>query len=109
MSRQLPYRAVTAHGDVVDVRFALHDETVSPMRVQQLLDVLLHALDREIGVLGETANGDVLQALCMATAIRARIIHAPTEVTGQLARELLHSALDGVSRADHRPARSGHA
>ncbi|MCC5812657.1 MAG: hypothetical protein JJU06_20030 [Ectothiorhodospiraceae bacterium] len=109
MSKQLPYRAVTAHGDVVDVRFALHDETVSPMRVQQLLDALLAALDREIGVLGETANGDVLQALCMATAIRARIIHAPTEVTSQLARELLERALHGVAQAHHQPAHSGHA
>lgn len=109
MSKQLPYRAVTAHGDVLDIPFRLHPDTGSSMRVNQLLDALLQCLDREIGVLGETSNGDVLQALCMATAIRAGIVHAPRETTDRLARSLLDSALESVAAADRRDAPSGRA
>ncbi len=109
MAKALPYRAVTAHGDRLDVVFPLHEETVSAMRVQQLLDAVLHSLDREIGVLGETANGDVLQALCMATAIRAGIIHAPHEVSAELSRQLLAQALRSVEQAERHQAPSGHA
>jgi hypothetical protein len=109
MAKALPYRAVTAHGDKLDVIFPLHEETVSPMRVQQLLDAVLNGLDREIGLLGETANGDVLQALCMATAIRAGIIHAPHQVSADLSRQLLEQALRSVEQAERQPAPSGHA
>lgn len=109
MSKYLPYRATTAHGDVLDIPFRLHPDTGSSIRVNQLLDAVLRAVDREVGVLGETSNGDVLQALCMATAIRAGIIHADSETTDQLARSLLESALDSVGNADRRNAPSGHA
>lgn len=109
MSRNLPYTAVTAHGDVLEIDFRLHPDTDSPMRVNQLLDSILRCLDREIGVLGETANGDVLQALCMATAIRAAIIHAPQATTGRIAQELLDTALVSVARAERRSPPSGHA
>lgn len=109
MSKRLPYRATTAHGDVLDIVFRLHPDTGSTMRVQQLLDALLACLDREIGVLGETSNGDVLQALCMATAVRAGIIHAPRETTDRLAQDLLEAALESVAGADRRDVPGGHA
>ncbi len=109
MAKALPYRAMTAHGDQLDVVFPLHKETVSPMRVQQLLDAVLNGIDREIGLLGETANGDVLQALCMATAIRAGIIHAPHGVTADLTRQLLEQALNSLGQAERQPAPSGRA
>lgn len=109
MSQSLPYRATTAHGDVLDIRFRLHPDTGSSMRVSQLLDAVLRTVDREIGVLGETSNGDVLQALCMATAIRAGIIHAGRDTTDQLARSLLEAALASVGEAERHQAPSGHA
>lgn len=109
MNRSLPYRAETATGDRLDIVFRLHPETGSAMRVSQLLDALLQRLDRELAVLGETSNGDVLQALCMATAIRAGIIHAPGEVTGQLARQLLETALASVAEAERARPPVGHA
>ena len=76
-------------GDVIDFEFELHPETGSPVRVAQLLDAVLGTLDREIQVLGETSNGDILQALAMALAARARMIHAPVNQTSTLARALL--------------------
>lgn len=109
MPNHLPYTARTKTGDVFEISFPLHRETGSPMRVSQLLTVVLDTLDREIGLLGETSNGDVLQALAMATAIRAAMIHAPLPVTERLATDLLASALAGMGQAERRSPTAGHA
>lgn len=99
VARQLPYRIHTQTGEVIDFEFPLHAETGSAVRVAQLLSAVLETVDREIKVLGETSNGDILQALTMAVAARARMIHAPVEQTGGLARELLAEALSGAAAA----------
>jgi hypothetical protein len=109
MSRHLPYTARTATGDVFEISFPLHRETGSPVRVSQLLTALLETLDREVGLLGETSNGDVLQALTMATAIRAAMIHAPGPVTARLAADLLAAALAGMEQAERHGPQAGHA
>lgn len=93
MARPLPYRVVTQTGDLLDFRFPLHPETVSAMRVDQILSAALGAVDREIKLTGDAGNGDVLQALAMALAVRARMIHADGEQTADLARVLLEHAL----------------
>jgi hypothetical protein len=64
----LPYRATTRTGDVFDLTFPLHPDTGSAVRVDQLLTLILNTLDRDISAMGETSNGDVLQALAMAIA-----------------------------------------
>lgn len=107
--RPLPYRVETATGDVIDVTFALDDETASAMRVNQMLTAVLDALDRDIKVCGDTANGDVLQALAMALAVRARMIHAPTDVTARLAEDLLRRANEAAARAERASPESGTA
>ncbi len=109
MNKTLPYRADTATGDRLDVLFRLHADTGSAMRVSQLLDAVLQRLDHELGLLGETSNGDVLQALCMAAAIRAGMIHAPTQVTAGLTRQLLETALQAVAEAGRQSPPSGRA
>ena len=109
MPSHLPYTARTKTGDVFEISFTLHRETGSPMRVSQLLTAVLDTLDREIGLLGETSNGDVLQALAMATAIRAAMIHAPLPVSERLATDLLTSALSGMGQAERRSPTAGHA
>lgn len=107
--RVLPYRAITESGTVLDVSLPLHPETVSPMRVQQLLTALEETLTREIHVLGVTSNGDVLQALAMALAIRAGLIEsAPREALG-LARDLADTALGAVSAVALSRLPAGHA
>lgn len=107
--RPLPYRVETATGDVIDIDFPLHADTGSPMRVNQMLTAVLDTLDRDIKVCGETANGDVLQALAMALAVRARMIHAPGEVTAQLADGLLKTASAAANRAERAQPESGNA
>jgi hypothetical protein len=107
--QKLPFRAATAAGDVFDFEFPLHRETADPVRVGQLVSAILEAVDRDIGLIGETSNGDVLQAVAMALAIRARMIHAPQRTTETLTAELLASALHAAAEARRESPQSGHA
>ena len=110
MSRKLPYRATTATGEVFDIEFPLHEETESAVRVGQVITAVLGAVDRDIHVAGETSNGDVLQALAMALAVRAGMVHAPKDTTDAIAARLVKTALDAVGRADRsKGAQVGHA
>ena len=107
--KKLPYRARTTTGDVFDIEFPLHGETASPVRVAQLVSAILAAIDKDIAVAGEASNGDVLQAVAMAMAIRARIIHAPPAVVEQLAGQLLRTALEAVADTPRKSPQSGRA
>jgi hypothetical protein len=109
MATHMPYTARTSSGDVFEISFPLHAETGSAMRVSQLLTAILETLDREIAVLGETSNGDVLQALSMASAIRAAMIHAPLPVAQRLAAELQATALRAMENAERQSPQAGHA
>ena len=105
----LPYRATTSSGEVIDVTFDLHAETRSASDVTELLTALLAALDERVTRQGNVSNGDVMQALAMAMALRVAMIPAPRTVTEPLARELLDSALSAASYAQRVRPPAGHA
>ena len=105
----LPFRIQTQTGETIDFEFALHPDTGSAVRVSQLLAAVLETIDRELKVLGETSNGDILQSLAMATAARARMIHAPVAQTSGLTRDLMEKALDGAATARSKDGVVGHA
>lgn len=107
--RHLPYTATTETGTAIAADMPLHPATVSPVRVNQMLDALLGLVDREVKMDRETANGDVLQALAMAMAIRGTMIEAPKRVTDKLARDLLGTALSALDDAKTQQAPSGRA
>ena len=107
--KKLPYRARTATGDTFDVEFPLHIETGDPVKVSQLISVLLEAIDGEMAITGETSNGDVLQAVAMTLAIRAGLIHAPLEASASLTKELVSTALDSIAEASIHRVQSGRA
>ncbi len=109
MVNRLPYEAKTSMGEVMDIDFTLHPQTASPMRVTQMLSVILEGLDRDIGIVGETSNGDVLQALAMALAIRSEMIAAPNDVTNLMSVSLLQQALQDTNRCERRSPQSGNA
>ena len=97
----LPYRAVTSSGTVIDVAFDLHPETVSSSRVGELLSAVLNALDVQVEGGRTAANGDVLQAVAMALALRAEMLPAPRELKEELARDVVARALESVAGAEH--------
>jgi hypothetical protein len=99
---------MTDTGDKFDIEFPLHPATESPMRVNQLLEDLLSTISREARR-DNMANGDVLQAVAMALAIRARVIAADPEVTTELAGDLARAALEAVQTAQVSAPPSGQA
>lgn len=108
MAKSLPYRATTASGDVIDLEFALHPQTQSAVRVSQILTASLGAIDREVSLTGDTGNGDVLQALAMALAVRARMIPMSADTLDDLARSLVNTALDSARSASTHSTPVGH-
>lgn len=90
---KLPYRAQTSSGNQFDFEFPLHPETVSAVQVHNLLTAVLGAVDREIANLGKVANGDVLQALAMAVAVRTRMLPGDADALTMLSRELVEASL----------------
>ena len=105
----LPYKARTATGDVFDIDFPLHEETGDPVRVAQMIGAFLSAIDKDIAVMGEASNGDVLQALAMTLAIRTRMIHAPEEVKRRRTADLVAAAMDAAHRAERSAPDFGNA
>ena len=99
MAKTLPYRVHTASGNQFDLEFPLHEDTQSPVRVSQLLSALLETLDRELGLLGDVGNGDVLQSVAMALAVRTRILASQSNAIDKAVKSLLESALEAECRA----------
>jgi hypothetical protein len=99
VTRRLPFRAKTASGEQIDIDFPLHAETASPTQVANMLSAVLASLDAEVRINASVSNGDVLQALAMALAIRAAMIEAPKRLTDRLAADLVVAALGAMEDA----------
>ena len=99
MARPLPFTAITDTAEKYDITFPLHPSTEAPMRVHQLLGDILEVVSREVRR-DNMANGDVLQAMAMALAVRARMIASDPNTTTDLARDLLDAAIQGVLAAE---------
>ena len=93
MPKHLPYRATTSSGNQFEFVFPLHPDTASAVNVSNLVNVLLAALDHEMRQIGAVSNGDVLQSLAMALAVRTRILPGDPEALAALSRHLLNDAL----------------
>ncbi|MDJ0934056.1 MAG: hypothetical protein QNJ06_02610 [Kiloniellales bacterium] len=107
--KKMPYRARTASGDSFDIDFPLHDETRDAVRVGQLLSTVLEAIDKDIALGGDTSNGDVLQAVAMAMAVRSRMIASPQAAVEVLSLQLLRTALAAAEEGVHHAPQVGHA
>jgi hypothetical protein len=105
----LPYRIRTKTGGVYDFDFPLHRETGNPQMVGRLVSQMLDAVDRELAEQNEASNGDVLQAIAMAMACRARMIHAKSGTVEGLCRSLLDTALGAAVAAADSSLPTGHA
>tara|TARA_X000000950_G_scaffold272979_1_gene356232 strand:+ start:6291 stop:6737 length:447 start_codon:yes stop_codon:yes gene_type:complete len=107
--KYLPYRATTATGDIFDIDFPLHENTEDAVRVHQLLTAVLATIDDQVNVLGTTSNGDVLQALSMSVAVRARMIHSPPDILQAIVNDLTETAMAASVKAERQSPPSGYA
>ena len=96
--KKLPYTAVTASGDHIRFLFPLHPLTESPQQLAALLTGVLDAIDQAIRDDGGASDGDVMQALCMALAVRTRMVEAAHGPVHRLAEALAATALEADSR-----------
>jgi hypothetical protein len=99
MITRLSYTAVSSAGDAYEIRFPLHPETRSPERVSDLLSSALEAISKDVESGTPISDGDVLQALSMALAIRARLVDAAPGTSLRLMHELVDSAFAAALEA----------
>jgi hypothetical protein len=82
---------------------------VSSSRVGEVLSAILNALDSQVEGGRTAANGDVLQAVAMALALRAEMLPAPRALKEQLAQDVVARALRSVAGAERGRTGVGHA
>ena len=90
--KALVFTALTSGGQAFDVNFPLHPQTRSAEAVSEMITALLAALSQKVGGRQDVSDGDVLQALAMTLAVRARMVDADGHSTLALVNELLESA-----------------
>jgi hypothetical protein len=102
--KDLAYTAITSQGMTYAIRFPLHPETGSPAAIGTILTAVLDALSTNLTESAKLSDGDVLQALAMAVAIRTRMTGSDPAVSGRLVHELIDEALAAVIAAPTHPA-----
>lgn len=103
MSESLPYLTKTASGRRLAFNLPLHDMTRSSADVADLLTAVLSALDDAIRRSDHAiSDGDVLQSLAMALAVRTRLVEESGGPVHALAQHLLKQQLASPSREETR-------
>lgn len=103
-SRVLPFSVLAAGGESFTAMFPLHVQTVSPEFVGRLTTALLGTVSETLEGAFGPSDGDVLQALALALAVRTRVIDAPAGAGARVAGQLLATALTAVAEARSNPA-----
>lgn len=92
MTPILSFTAVTSGGVAYDVEFPLHPLTRSTQGVSDLLTALLETISRHVEDRHDLSDGDILQALCLALAVRARMVGATPDSIRELVVEIFDTA-----------------
>ena len=98
----LPFTAVRADG-VRTIHFPLHTHTVNPRHVGAVLEAVLAAVTERIRAEGGVSDGDLLQGICMAMAIRMDMVDAQPAAVRALVSRSLEEADDAVAESVVRP------
>jgi hypothetical protein len=92
MTETLAFTALTSSGQAYDIDFPLHPATRSADGVSGLLTALLDCLSRQLDGSHNLSDGDVLQSLAMAMAIRARMTGPDPDAVENLILDLVRKA-----------------
>ena len=98
----LPFTAVQTDG-VRTIRFPLHTHTVNPRHVGAVLEAVLAAVTERIRAEGGVSDGDLLQGICMAMAIRMDMVDAQPAAVRALVARSLEEADEAVAESVVRP------
>ncbi len=97
--RNLGFTATTRQGRVVDFQLPLHPHTASAAQVASMLESILDALTGIIEHHRDVSDGDVLQAMSLAMAVRMGVAGIGENPGRQLLDELLSRAMEGALTA----------
>ena len=104
----LPYTVHTDTQDTHDIEFPLSEHTEDSVRVHQLLTTVLNSIANDLKIVGTVSNGDILQALSMALAVRTRMVYAPEQTMRTIVADLTESALAASYAAKRESDPAGH-
>ena len=104
----LPYTVHTDTQDKFDIEFPLSEHTEDSVRVHQLLTAVLNSIANDLKIVGTVSNGDILQALSMALAVRTRMVYAPEQTMRTIVADLTESALAASYAAKRESDPAGH-
>ncbi len=97
--KTLLFTALTSGGRAFDVTFPLHPQTRSAEAVSEMITALLETLSHQVEGRQDVSDGDVLQALAMTLAVRARMVDAQAPSTLALVNELVEAAHRAAQQA----------
>jgi hypothetical protein len=95
----LAFTAVTSSGEAFDIRFPLHEHTRSDESVSELLTAVLDSISSFTSTTHGISDGDILQALSMSLAVRARMVDETGDTSRPLLHELVDTAVDATCHA----------
>ena len=104
----LPYTVHTDTQDTFDIELPLSEHTEDSVRVHQLLTTVLNSIANDLKIVGTVSNGDILQALSMALAVRTRMVYAPEQTMRTIVADLTESALAASYAAKRESDPAGH-
>ena len=105
--QNLFFTAVTSGGRAFDIEFPLHPQTRSAQAVSEMITSLLETLSQHVEAHQDVSDGDVLQALAMTLAVRARMVDAEPKSTLALVNQLVDEAHHAAQDApDYEAARA---
>lgn len=96
----LSFTATTSRGQVVEFQLPLHPHTSSREQVGSMLEGLLDAMTTLIDSHDGVSDGDLLQALALAMAVRMGVAGIGQDIGRTLLTELVEAALAGAATAD---------
>lgn len=103
----LTITALTASGQAYEIDFPLHPNTRSSDAVADLVTKMLATLSDSVADHRGLSDGDILQAMAMTLAIRARMAGGSSESMKKLIGDLFGSAFDAALAS--KPVLSGRA
>ena len=89
------FTATTAGGDVMEFRLPLHPQTNSQDHVGTLLEQVLDRVSEVVEGPEQISDGDVLQALSLAMAVRLKVAGIAPEAARQLVEDLANLTIQG--------------
>ena len=105
---KLPYSITTSTLTKINFSFELSEDTKSPISVHQLLDLILTNINKETRITN-LSNGDIIQSLAMALAVRMKMIAADEKVVEKIVIDCISKAINAAKKADVKIQISGNS